>query len=224
MTLKIDFKIFLFAILLWLTDQIEIYAIIMIFCIMHEIGHLLAGKLLGYRCEKIEVMPLGLSISFKLNIDDYNRKIKKANLLEIKKIIIAMAGPAVNVFAIILFYIFFRNCSNITLYMNTIYANMMIFLFNLIPIFPLDGGRILFGVLYILFGKRMALEISNYISNFILVVLLIANSFLILEYKNIALFFISIFLSAMVVRENKVFKLKNKIYKAVEEVKKENTL
>ena len=108
--------------------------------------------------------------------------------------------------------------------MNTIYANMMIFLFNLIPIFPLDGGRILFGVLYILFGKRMALEISNYISNFILVVLLIANSFLILEYKNIALFFISIFLSAMVVRENKVFKLKNKIYKAVEEVKKENTL
>lgn len=224
MTLKIDFKIFLFAILLWLTDQIEIYAIIMIFCIMHEIGHLLAGKLLGYRCEKIEVMPLGLSISFKLNIDDYNRKIKKANLLEIKKIIIAMAGPAVNVFAIILFYIFFRNCSNITLYMNTIYANMMIFLFNLIPIFPLDGGRILFGVLYILFGKRMALEISNYISNFILVILLIANSFLILEYKNIALFFISIFLYAMVVRENKVFKLKNKIYKAVEEVKKENTL
>ena len=108
--------------------------------------------------------------------------------------------------------------------MNTIYANMMIFLFNLIPIFPLDGGRILFGVLYILFGKRKALEISNYISNFILVVLLIANSFLILEYKNIALFFISIFLSAMVVRENKVFKLKNKIYKAVEEVKKENTL
>ena len=41
MSIKIDLKIFLFVILFWLTSQIEIYAILMIFALIHELGHLL---------------------------------------------------------------------------------------------------------------------------------------------------------------------------------------
>ncbi len=40
MSIKIDLKIFLFVILFWLTSQIEIYAILMIFALIHELGHL----------------------------------------------------------------------------------------------------------------------------------------------------------------------------------------
>ena len=37
-----------------------------------------------------------------------------------------------------------------------IYANILLIIFNLMPIYPLDGGRILKGILYVLFGKKKA--------------------------------------------------------------------
>ncbi len=40
MSIKIDLKIFLFVILFWLTSQIELYAVLMIFALIHELGHL----------------------------------------------------------------------------------------------------------------------------------------------------------------------------------------
>lgn len=43
MNIKIDLRIFLFAVLFYFTKQIEMYAIIMIFAIVHELGHLTCG-------------------------------------------------------------------------------------------------------------------------------------------------------------------------------------
>ena len=84
MKFKIDLKIFIFLIIFLLTRQIEVYATIMFFAIIHELGHLLAGVLLGMKPEKMEIKPYGISISFKILYDDYNKKIKHGNLLEIK--------------------------------------------------------------------------------------------------------------------------------------------
>ena len=54
-------------------------------------GHLTAGLLLGMKPEKIEIMPYGVSISFKLTPNDYNKKIKNGNQLELKKILVAVS-------------------------------------------------------------------------------------------------------------------------------------
>ena len=105
MRFRIDLKIFIFLILFYFTKQIEIYAMIMFFAIIHEMGHLSAGIMLGMKPEKIEIMPYGVSISFKLNTKDYNQKIMYGNQLELKKIIVALAGPITNLFIIILAYI-----------------------------------------------------------------------------------------------------------------------
>lgn len=43
MSIKVDLKIFLFAVLFWLTKQIEIYASLMLFAFVHELGHLVCG-------------------------------------------------------------------------------------------------------------------------------------------------------------------------------------
>lgn len=91
MRFRIDLKIFLFIILFYLTKQIEVYAMIMFFAIIHELGHLVAGLILGMRPEKMEIMPYGVSIAFKLKPKDYNKKIRKGNFLELKKIIVATA-------------------------------------------------------------------------------------------------------------------------------------
>ena len=66
MRFRIDLKIFIFLIIFYFTKQIEIYAMIMLFALIHELGHLLAGILMGMKPEKIELMPFGVSISFKI--------------------------------------------------------------------------------------------------------------------------------------------------------------
>ena len=102
MIFRIDLKIFIFLILYYFTSQIELYSVILIFCVIHELGHFLAGILMGMNPEKLEIMPFGLSVSFKTKIDDYNKKIGKTNLLEIKQIFVALAGPLINLLVILI--------------------------------------------------------------------------------------------------------------------------
>ena len=101
MSFKIDLKIFLFLILFYFTKKVDTYILIIIFAIIHELGHLIVGLALGLKPESIKLMPYGLSISFKLIPKDYNKQIEKGNLLELKKILVALAGPLTN-FSIIL--------------------------------------------------------------------------------------------------------------------------
>ena len=74
MRFRIDLKIFVFLIIFYFTKQIEIYAMIMFFALIHELGHLLAGLLLGMKPEKIELMPFGVSISFKIKVEEYKKR------------------------------------------------------------------------------------------------------------------------------------------------------
>lgn len=197
MRLRIDLKIFVFLLLFYLTKQIEIYSTIMFFCILHELGHILMGIILGLKPEKIEIMPFGLSVAFKLNTKDYNKKIKNANLLELKKIAIAIAGPVTNLI-IILFYIFFNK-----LEINIIYANLLILLFNIIPIFPLDGGRILKSTIHIFFGYTKSIECTHIFANITIILLTLITSIAILKIHNIAILIILIYLWTLVIKENK---------------------
>lgn len=58
MRFRIDLKIFIFIILFYFTKQIEIYALIMLFAIIHELAHLLTGILLGFKPDKLELIPV----------------------------------------------------------------------------------------------------------------------------------------------------------------------
>lgn len=62
MKFRIDLKIFILILLFFITNQIKIYAMIMLFAIIHELGHLIAGILLGMKPEKIEIKVFGVSI------------------------------------------------------------------------------------------------------------------------------------------------------------------
>ncbi len=213
MRFRIDLKIFLFLILFYFTKQIETYVLIIIFAIIHEIGHLIAGLCLGMKPDKMEIRPYGVSISFKIIPKDYNKKILKGNILEIKKILVAIAGPITNIIVILI-------CNNIDmgLFLNLmiIYANILLILFNLIPIYPLDGGRILKGILYILFGKRKSEQYINFISFIVLIIITFISSIAILYLKNIAIFIIVIFLWGIYIREDLLIKRKNKIYDLIQ--------
>ena len=130
--------------------------------------------------EKLELMPFGVTVSFRINVEDYNRKIKKGNLLEIKKIIVALAGPLTNLIIILITYNLPINFINA---ISIIYINLLLMLFNLVPIYPLDGGRIVKSILHINYGKRKSEKYINSISKVILIMATAMASILILYLK-----------------------------------------
>lgn len=215
MTLIINLKIFLFAILFYFTRQIDIYAILMIFALLHEMGHLIFGIILGFKPKALKVMPLGVCVEFSIICNDYNKKIKKGNMLAIKKMIIAIAGPITN-FIIICICIVLKKYVNILVYRKIVYANLLILIFNLLPIFPLDGGRILKAIIHILKGKEKAFEYVNFISNVTMITITMLSSVAIYYYKNIAILFIIIYLWGMRIMENKKYNIKKRIYKIIQ--------
>ena len=153
MRFRIDLKLFLIVFIFIFTKQIHIYILMMIFALLHELGHLFAGILLKMKPEKIEIIPVGLTISFKVSIKDINKKIENSNMLELKKIFVALAGPTMNLIIILIT----KNMQiEIIKQIEIIYANICIFIFNMLPIYPLDGGRIIKGILEIKQGRKMA--------------------------------------------------------------------
>lgn len=209
MKIKLNLNIFLFLILFFITNQIEIYALVMVFALIHELAHLICGVLLGFKTDTFKIMPLGFSIEFETNVQDYNKKIIKSNILAVKKILIAFAGPLINLIIVIIGLIFNFD-------INIIYANFLIFVFNLLPIYPLDGGRILINILKIFYGNRRANKYTNTIRNAFIILLTISCSVLILFVNNIAIIAILVVLWCMTIKENLRYNTYNKIYKTID--------
>ena len=160
MEFKIDIKIFLMAIIFLIVNQIDMYILFMLFAIIHECFHLLTGIILGYKVKSIRIMALGISIAFKEREEEYNTKIKKSNFNNLKKIIILIMGPVSNI--LIAFLFLFLDMAEV------VYINLLIAIFNLLPIYPLDGGQILNRVLRIVYGNFEAYKITNSINNIIM--------------------------------------------------------
>lgn len=209
MSIKLNLNIFLFVILFILTNQIEIYSLVMLFALIHELGHLLCGVLLGFEAESLKIMPLGFSVQFKTNISDYNKKILKANTLTLKKLLINLAGPMINLFIILIGI-------SMNFNENIIYSNLIILIINLIPIYPLDGGRIMNNILKLIIGNKKARIYTNTISNLFVIIITMISSIAIYYYKNIAILFALFFIWGLLIKENKKYNTYNKIYKAID--------
>lgn len=209
MNIKLNLNIFLFLLLFFITNQIEIYALVMIFALIHELAHLICGVLLGFKPDTLRIMPLGFSIEFETNVQDYNKKVKKSNLLAVKKILIALAGPLINLIIVILGIA-------ISIDTNIVYANLLILIFNLLPIYPLDGGRILINILKIFYGNRNANKYANIVRNTCIILLTMLCSILILYINNIAIIVILVTLWGITIKENIKYNTYNKIYETID--------
>lgn len=214
MEFKIDIKIFLIALVFLLVNQIYMYILFMIFAIIHEYFHLLAGIILGYKVKSIRIMPLGLSIAFNEKEEEYNTKIKKSNFNNVKKIIILLMGPISNI--VIAFFFMLLNMA------IPVYINVLIAIFNLLPIYPLDGGQILNRLSRIIYGNFEAYKISNSVNNIIMSILTALASIGLLYTKNIAIIFIIIFLWYLIIKENKKYKEICKYFKSFHKLDKKS--
>ncbi len=136
---------------------------------LHELGHSLAARAFGIHVREIVLLPLG-GIAF------LGRNPSKP----LQELIIAVAGPLVNVAIALLLIpaILLTGSLNMldgsamvqgtsasislaTMLIWLLEANIFLVLFNLIPAFPLDGGRILRAVLAMFLGFRRATRVAT---------------------------------------------------------------
>ena len=236
MKFKINLKIFFVIFLFVLLKKIEVYILFMIFVIIHEMFHLLTGIILGYKIKTLKLEVIGMSMEFyekeqkiRTNLNCKNiqsksksHKTKKLNFVKfkesnkdnIKKIIILFMGPISNLIIASVFAI---------LEMPVIvYINIIIAIFNLLPISPLDGGQILNRILRIIYGNKEAYRITNSLNTIIMSVITAISSILILYLKNISIVIILIFMWYLVFKENQKYNEIQKYFKCVHKLDKKS--
>ena len=214
MSIKLDLKIFLFLFLFLLTSQLEMYLLLMLFAIIHELGHLAAGLILKFKPEEIKLTPVGLQIQFKVSDEEY--KLNNVKSYTIKKAIIALAGPLTNfIIATIMIAIAQINIDLQYTYKFSliVYSNLLIAMFNLIPIYPMDGGRVVKEILSIIFAKKKAYKITYMISKTVLILLTAAASIAILYIHNIAILIIIAYLWYLEIAEIRKYNRRKNIDK-----------
>lgn len=115
----------------------------------------------------------------------------------------------VNVIFIVIFVFFYEKS-------ELIYINILIFLFNMITIYPLDGGRILKYILCFFIGRFKAIKVVNILSNITAVCLTILIFILSMYLQNYMYLFAGIYIWAILITENKKYKVKKEMYKILE--------
>ncbi len=155
----------------------------MFIIIVHELGHFLTAKLFNWKVLKINIYPLG-------GLTVYNDNINKPFF---ESFLVSIMGP---VFQVIFVWLIFRNNEDI------IFFNNLFLLFNLLPIVPLDGSKMLSLFLELFFPYKVVMSFLVFFSFFICFIILIC---LMPYYKS--LLFIIIFLSLLF----KIFDEKNKV-------------
>lgn len=198
MKAKVDLKIFFILLLYTLTQKVEIFTITFIFIILHEIGHIVSGILLGLKINKLQLNIAGISLEFK----NYGKERK------INNIIIDLAGPLINLISAII-GIFIK-------LEIIIYVNAMLFIINMLPIYPLDGGRVLKNILLYKNTYKQTIKTMETISKYTLIILSIFASILILSFKNISIFILVIYLWGIYIKERHKNQLIKRVYQTIE--------
>lgn len=206
MKIDVNFGFVLITILICFLYKINIYFIFLISILLHEMAHMIVGVCLGLKIKKIMFNPLGVCLEFI----GY-----RENKKTIKKIIINLSGPLFNfIFAIIISHLNIEYKLKIDLF----YTNLLLGIFNLLPIIPLDGGKILKEILSIKFGYKNANIYSMNISKILLIFISLSYSILIFKIKNVFLFFIIIYLWYLQIIEEKKLRTLIRVYNIIDNV------
>ena len=129
--IKVSPLFIIFSFLIVFFDYFSLYCTYITILLIHEFSHYIVARSKGYLSQSIGLMPYGL-VMYDKNV--YSKK---------DEISIYLAGPLVNILLAIIFIALWWYVPQSYYYTyDFVFANMVLGLYNLIPIYPLDGGRV----------------------------------------------------------------------------------
>jgi Zn-dependent protease len=157
--------------------------------LLHEFGHALTARRFGIRTRSIVLLPIGGIASIEKSPDDPRQEI-----------LIALAGPAVSFALAALLWLVVAALHGITeareldldqggFLERLAIVNLLLGGFNLLPAFPMDGGRVFRAVLSLRLGPYRATRIAAAVAQAAAVILALLG----LRY-NLFLFVIAVFI------------------------------
>lgn len=154
-------------------DGLVFILLLFVCVVLHEFGHIVAARRYGIRTPDVTLLPIG-------GVASLERMPEKPS----QEIVVALAGPAVNlVIALVLVIVLGARFdltqmaqleqAQTTLVGRMAAANVALLVFNLIPAFPMDGGRVLRALLATGLGYTRATRVAASIGQGLAVVLAI---------------------------------------------------
>lgn len=180
MSIKIHFYLFLFSAYMFMIGKIEIFLIFYSSVLIHEIAHIVVALIINVDVTELWLMPIGVCAVYKENISI------------VKENIISIAGPIMS----LILAIFSKDK-----FISSV--NLVIMILNLIPIYPLDGGRLQKNFFIKKFSYEKGIKVSQFISDFFIVVLFIFSVIFVIYFKNFNMLFLSSYVVLLSKKEMK---------------------
>ena len=151
--IKINNYTYFFILICALCGYLKNIMIILSICFIHELGHIFFIKLFNYEVDSIEILPFG----------GYTTIQKKINTSINKDLVIALGGVIAEII-LLLFLFIFKNHFHLITYNLWINYNYILIIFNMLPIIPLDGNKIVHLLLEKFFSYQLSYKLNLYLS------------------------------------------------------------
>ncbi len=173
-----------FGIYFAFTGKVFSFIIYTLSALLHELGHYSASEKLGYKLNKIVLMPYGAIITGNATDLRYKDECK-----------IALSGPFVN-FLVAVFFTAIWWVFPVTYPFTEeiVIANFSLAVINLLPCYPLDGGRFLLATLSLKLDRIKAVKIVKCLGVFFSVFLFALFVYSITIKVNYTILFFALFI------------------------------
>ena len=152
------------------------FTLLIFLCVLlHEFGHAFAAKAFGIRTPDITLLPIG-GVA----------RLERMPANPWQELVIAIAGPAVNVLIALVVFLLIGGVLPLhefllidsaggNLLAKLLFVNVLLVAFNLIPAFPMDGGRVLRALLATQMRYAAATQLAARVGQVIAVLFVVAS-------------------------------------------------
>ena len=138
----------------------------MLALLFHESAHALTARARGYVVKKMVLLPYGAMMSAGENFD------------KTSSVLIGLAGPLCNLLlALVTLGLWWLAPAAYPYTISFLYANLSLGVFNLLPVYPLDGSRVALGFCKNKLKAIKGLQIAGIVCSFLFLGLFVASLF-----------------------------------------------